>query len=99
VSRFYQDPINNRPPGAEPLEDFVQRVSDGFEKLLVDYSGQTVLIVAHAGVIRAILSHVLVMPPAAMYRIHVANAGITQLVTDRERRFNLISHGGVGVNR
>ena len=99
VERFYQDPISNRPPGAEPLEDFVQRVSDGFDKLLADYSGQSVLVVAHAGVIRAILTHVLVMPPSAMYRIHVENAGITRLVTDRERQSNLISHGSAGVNR
>ena len=99
VSRFYQDPINNRPPGAEPLEDFVERVSGGFTKLLSDYSGQSVLVVAHAGVIRAILSRVLMMPPAAMYRIHVANAGMTRLMSDRERTFNLISHGGTGVTR
>ena len=99
VGRFYQDPINNRPPGAEPLEDFVERVSGGFTKLLANYPGQSVLVVAHAGVIRAILTHVLVMPPAAMYRIHVANAGITRLVSDRERTFNLISHGGIGVTR
>jgi alpha-ribazole phosphatase len=99
VTRFYQDPVTNRPPGAESLDDFVARVTAGFNSLLTDYSGQTVLVVAHAGVIRAIISHVLAMPPAAMYRINVANAGMTRLVTDRERTFNLISHGGVGVNQ
>lgn len=97
VTRFYQDPVINRPPGAEPLDDFVTRVRTGFNTLLTDYTGQTVLVVAHAGVIRAIISHVLVMPPAAMYRINIANAGITRLVTDRERTFNLISHGSSGV--
>ena len=94
VTRFYQDPVTNRPPGAEPLNDFVTRVRDGFNTLLTNYAGQSVLVVAHAGVIRAIISHVLAMPPAAMYRINVANAGMTRLVTDRERTFNLISHGG-----
>ena len=97
VIRFYQDPVNNRPAGAEPLEDFVGRVSNGLTAMLADYPGQSVLVVTHAGVIRAILSCVLVMPSAAMYRINVANAGITRLVTDRERTFNLISHGSSGV--
>lgn len=97
VSRFYQDPINNRPAGAEPLAQFVGRVSSGFADLLANYPGQSVLVVAHAGVIRAVLSHVLDMPPVAMYRIHVANAGITRLHSDRDRTFNLVSHGGAGL--
>jgi len=99
VSRFYQDPVNNRPPGAEPLENFVERVSSGFTALLTDYPGQALLVVAHAGVIRAILSQVLDMPPAAMYRINVANAGITRLSSDRERGVNLVSHGSNGLVR
>jgi broad specificity phosphatase PhoE len=57
------------------------------------YAGQSVLVVAHAGVIRAIIAGVLNMPPAAMYRIHVANAGITRLRTDSQRGFSLLAHG------
>ncbi len=30
VSSFYQDPVNNRPPGAEPLDAFTARVICGF---------------------------------------------------------------------
>jgi len=95
VARFYRDPIVHRPPGAEPLDDFVARVSAGFGQLLEQHQGQSVLIVAHAGVIRAILAGVLGMSPAAMYRIHVANAGITRLRTDRLRRFSFEAHGRV----
>ena len=93
VSRFYQDPVGNRPHGAEPLDEFVARVAAGFNAVLTAYRGQSVLVVAHAGVIRAILSHILSMPPQAMYRINVANAGMTRLKTERERTFNLVSHG------
>jgi len=93
LARFYQDPVNQRPPGAEPLDEFLSRVRNAFDELLPRFSGQTVLIVAHAGVIRAIMSHALEMPPAAMYRIHVENAGMTRLSTDGERSFKLLSHG------
>ena len=68
VARFYQDPVNQRPPGAEPLDEFLSRVQNGFDELLVRCAGQTLLIVAHAGVIRAIMAHALEIPPAAMYR-------------------------------
>jgi alpha-ribazole phosphatase/probable phosphoglycerate mutase len=93
VTRFYRDPVTNRPAGAESLDGFLTRVTGGFDRLLEQFSGQSVLVVAHAGVIRAILARVLNMPPATMYRIHVANAGITRLRTDRLRGFNFEAHG------
>ena len=99
VTRFYQDPVGNRPPGAEPLDGFVRRVSAGFNAVLTAYRGQSVLVIAHAGVIRAILSQVLSMPSQAMYRINVANAGMTRLVTARDRTVNLVSHGSVGLKQ
>ncbi|MDX1697458.1 MAG: histidine phosphatase family protein [Thiohalobacterales bacterium] len=95
VTRFYRDPVLHRPPGAEPLADFCARVTAGFETLLERHAGQAVLVVAHAGVIRAIIAAVLSMEPVSMYRINVANAGLTRLRTDRLRRFNFEAHGRV----
>lgn len=93
VARFLRDPVGNRPPGAEMLDDFTARVQAGLDDVLQACAGQRVLLVAHAGVIRAVMARVLGMPPAVMYRIHVANAGLTRIRTDRERSFNLVSHG------
>ena len=93
VGRFHRDPVRYRPPGAEPLEAFTARVQAGFDDLLQAYAGQSVLVVAHAGVIRAIIAQVLEIPPVAMYRINVANAGVTCIRTDAERSFNFLSHG------
>ena len=93
VGRFLRDPVTSRPPGAEPLDAFIARVQAGFDALLAAYAGQSVLVVAHAGVIRAIMASVLEIPPAVMYRINVANAGITEIRTDRERTLSLFSHG------
>lgn len=91
--RFLRDPVGQRPPGAEPLDLFVARVRAGFAALLDRHAGETVLVVAHAGVIRAILATALDIPPSAMYRIQVANAGFTRLRTDRNRGVTLIAHG------
>lgn len=93
IARFYQDPVNNRPPGAEPLDEFTGRVQAAFNEMLGRFTGQSVLVVAHAGVIRAILAYTLDMPFSSMYRISVPNAGISRISTHRERVFNFIAHG------
>jgi alpha-ribazole phosphatase/probable phosphoglycerate mutase len=93
VGRFLADPVRCRPPGAEPLAEFIARVQAGFDALLESCAGQSVLVVAHAGVIRAVMARVLQIPPAAMYRIYVANAGITEIRTSRERGLSLVAHG------
>jgi len=95
VARFHADPVAHRPAGAEPLHDFIARVGSGFDELVDNYRGETVLLVAHAGVIRAVLSRVLDMPPVTMYRIHVANAALTRVRTDRQRGYALLAHGSL----
>lgn len=76
---FYLDPVNCRPAGAEPVDDFILRVSTAFEEVLQNYPGQHCLIVAHAGVIRAIIAHVTHSAPIGLYRIQVKNAGISRI--------------------
>jgi alpha-ribazole phosphatase len=95
VARFLADPVAHRPPGSEPIEEFLARVNTAFTEMIGRHAGQSILVVTHAGVIRAVLSLVLQIPPSAMYRIHVANAGITRLRTDGERGFTLLAHGKV----
>jgi alpha-ribazole phosphatase len=93
VARFLRDPVNSRPPGAEPLAEFTGRVQAGFIDLLEQFAGQSVLVVAHAGVIRAVMAYILEVPTERMYRIHVANAGLSRIRTDRDRQFYLVRHG------
>lgn len=90
VARFYADPVRNRPPGAESLVDFTARVRSGLDEMLEKFPGQSLLVVAHAGVIRAVLAHALQMPAAAMYRIRVNHAALTRLQTSRLRGLELI---------
>ena len=76
---FYDDPINNTPPQAEPLVSFEQRVSAAWNSLLEEYQDKHVLVVGHAGMMRIIISHVLQMPLDAMYRINIPHAGISRI--------------------
>jgi len=76
---FYADPVTNRPPGAEDLDGFIGRVIESWQYISQHYANKHVLVVAHAGVIRAVLAHVLLAPPAGLYRIKVENAGISRV--------------------
>lgn len=79
---FYADPVNARPAGAEPVDEFIQRVSLAYRDIITEFRTQHVLVVAHAGVMRAVIASVLGAGPGGMYRIKVNNAGITRIQHD-----------------
>lgn len=80
---FHRDPVNHRPAGAEPLDAFGTRVATVFDHLRETHQGEHLLVVAHAGVIRATLGHVLQAPPVNWYRTLVDNAALTRFADDR----------------
>ena len=88
---FYDDPLRNRPEGSEPLDEFGQRVAEALDAACHRHTGEHVLVVAHAGVIRAALGHVLQADPVAWYRVRVDNASFTRVSHDG-RRFRLEFH-------
>jgi broad specificity phosphatase PhoE len=93
LRRFYHDPLGERPEGAEPAADFVGRVAESLEELAAAHRGRHILIVTHAGVIRAAIAHALAAPPERLFRAHVDNAAFTRLQTTHERPLSLIFHG------
>ncbi len=77
LDHFYADPVHNRPAGAEPLDSFSQRVWQCYQRLLQQHPKQHILIVAHAGVARAIVANVLDMGLDNVYsRLGIAYGGI-----------------------
>lgn len=86
---FYRDPVNCRPANAEILNDFISRVTQAYQSHITRCAGQHILIVAHAGVIRAIIAHTLNATPIGLYRIKVDNAGITRILHDGESGYLL----------
>ena len=82
---FYLDPINNRPEGAEPFNEFVTRVAGVYKRVTDSFEGKHVLVVAHAGVIRAVLMHALKEDPVAVYQTQIENAKISRLRQQSQR--------------
>lgn len=77
--RYKLDPLGHAPSGAEPLPQFFQRVGAAWRDLLQAQRGRHVLLVGHAGVIRAIIAHVLELSPQNMYRIDIGNAALSRI--------------------
>ncbi|NOT18051.1 MAG: alpha-ribazole phosphatase family protein [Sulfuriferula sp.] len=95
---FKRNPSAYRPANAETIADFYQRVSSAWDALVQQYTGQHVLVVAHAGVIRMLLAHVLSMPAEQGYRIQVASAAVSRFaITQRNglSHSELIFHDGI----
>ena len=57
-------------------------MTDAYQRVLSACAGEHILLVTHAGVIRAIVAHTLQAGPAGMYRIRVDNAGISRIRHD-----------------
>ena len=77
LNHFYTDPVNNRPEGAEPLDTFSQRVWNAYLQILDNHRDKHILIVAHAGVARAITANILNMSLDDVYsQLRIEYGGI-----------------------
>ncbi|GAB4292685.1 MAG: alpha-ribazole phosphatase family protein [Thiohalomonadaceae bacterium] len=97
LARFWRDPLNHTPPGAETLPAFRERVIAGWQDLLVQHAGRHVLVVGHAGMMRMIIREVLDMPLDRLFRLQVGNAAITRIRIDgsgSEALPQLVFHDG-----
>ena len=87
VFEFKRDPVGRRPAGAELLAEFHARATAAYEDILARHAGGHVLVVAHAGVMRMVICHVLGLPAAQAYRLNVASAGMARIrVEQKESR-------------
>jgi probable phosphoglycerate mutase len=59
---------DHRPPGGESFNDLADRVLPLFDRIIADSTG-TLLIVAHAGVNRIILCHILGLPRTELFTL------------------------------
>ena len=93
VDRFYRDPVTQRPQGAEPLDGFVGRVVTAWNALIDEDTEAHTLVVAHAGVIRSVVTHILCVPLSHLYRLAVPYAGITRIRLEQKRPPAILFHG------
>ena len=94
LNHFYKDPVNNRPQGAEPLDTFSQRVWQAYQSIAENHKGKHILIVAHAGVARAITANILKMSLDDVYsRLRVEYGAVISTSVDDDSQPRLIIKG------
>lgn len=98
LSRFYHDPINCRPAGAENLVSFNQRVIEAYQQAVETHAGQHLLIIAHAGVIRSLLTQTLSAPPSHMYRLSIPTASLSRIEISEERPPTVVFMGRLSLS-
>jgi alpha-ribazole phosphatase/probable phosphoglycerate mutase len=92
LHRFYRDPLAYQPAGAEPPRTFLMRISKALEEAVEQHPGQHLLIVGHAGVIRAAIAHLLDIPLHRLFQIKTEYAHFTRLQFGGQRPPSLIFH-------
>ena len=67
------------PPGGESFTDVSVRVTAALQRVLAARAGQTVLIVSHVTPIKTLVATALLAPPAALYRMHLDVAALSEI--------------------
>ncbi len=81
LKAFWNDPARNMPPNAESLRSFRSRVNSAFEAITKFENDEIehLLMVAHGGVIRQIIAHILSLSYTRAQLIRLDYAGITRV--------------------
>lgn len=78
--KWSKDPINTAAPGGESVKDFVARVGRAMDDILKNYAtGNKLIIVSHAGVIRSVIIHTLNIPIENFFRIDIPIASVSRV--------------------
>ncbi len=67
------------PPGGESFAAVAARVDAALDRLLVAYPGKTVVVVSHVTPIKTIVCRALLAPSAALFRMHLDVASISEV--------------------
>ena len=97
--KWQEDPTVMTMPGGESLADVAARAIRAFQDIVRDYEGKIVVIVAHEGVLKVLVAHLLEAPYSIYRRFEMANASLTvvKVINDRYRLASLNDTAHVGV--
>ncbi len=79
LDRWGQAYVHEAPPGGETFAGLHARATAFLEEVAVRHLGQDVVVVTHAGVIRALLAEALGLPLAEVFRFQLDYGSVTQI--------------------
>ncbi len=82
--RFWENPVENAPPGGESFSEVVDRSSQYFNSVLEDTKSDDVVFFVHAGTIRSLLAHVLEIEPAKSQLFDIEPLSLSRVTLYRQ---------------
>lgn len=79
LSQYWSNPASVTPEGGESFADFKERVQTAWMALLQRHQGKRLLVLAHGGTIRSIISQVLQLPHSSLLRLQCPHASVTRI--------------------
>ena len=68
-----------RPPGGETVAEVRARTRQAFDHIVEAHTGKRVLVVSHGTALNCLISTLLEMPETHVFRIDIANCGLTEV--------------------
>jgi len=87
--QLWEDPLEFTAPYGEPMIEFVHRVQSALIRLLDIHQGKSIVLLAHAGVIRAILAHVLDIEYKNTQKFNIEHAKLNRIHAYADGEFSL----------
>ncbi len=88
---YYQDPINHTPKNGENYLIFENRINQAWENLTHTHRGKKLLIITHAGVIRAIFKILLNLPIESIFKLQIDHSGLTRFHCFLDKNENYVT--------
>jgi alpha-ribazole phosphatase len=79
LAAWENDIFNNAPSHGETLEGLSVRVQSMLDELCAKHRDQTVLIVAHGGVLQTLICLALKLPPTMYWQFHLSTASLSEV--------------------
>ena len=78
LTAWLEDP-SVAPPGGESFDQAAARVGPALDRVVAAHPGQVVVVVSHVTPIKTVICRALLAPPAAMFRMHLELASVTEI--------------------
>lgn len=93
LKQLWKAPLEFSAPEGESMRDFITRIQASWGKLLNQYEGQHILVLTHAGAIRALLATVLNIDYQSTQKFAVAHGKINRICCWPDGEVSLLNLG------
>jgi len=93
LEQLWKSPETFVAPSGDSMQAFTQRVKQGWQTMLAEHKNQNILLITHAGVIRAIFTDTLNISHQSALSFNIEYAHLSQLHYYPDGIYSLRSHG------